>query len=1153
MEKKGEAKRLFLSLFIAIMLCVGLISISYAASSDDSQASDSIPSLVWGFLRGLFRFFIGEVIAGDGYGYNGGPVCGNNVVEAGEDCEPRNQGCCGSICQFIPASAIYMCRDAESGRACDLPDYCPGGTAECPDQVLPDTAVCRNAAADCDIAENCDGTSKDCPQNKFKEEGTLCRPVEDPECDTAEYCTGSTASCPLNTGAPDETPCGESPSGDCDLQDVCLDTECASKVKPYGEQCYWDDTSKDCDKDSFCTGSGASCPPHYLPSSVECRPAGTNANDADCDVAEYCTGSSDECPLADYYKNVGDQCGTAPGVCKNWKECDGNGNCIDPDPPNKPVDTPCGGQVDQSTCTDLDRCDGAGYCADSYLDSGECRAETECKYAAYCDGTAGCPASTNKPEDWDCGEDHPENPCHDHDICVLGYCYTQNYKDQFEVCVPEGSQLLLVCEKETQCDANGNCNIHVPKPGGDTVVCSVPNPPCKPSTEYCDGQNTVCPGPDDPPPAVGEDCADPRGPCDQQPVCVGYDCNYPGPYPYGTVCASSGCGGTICDGKGFACQYENPDLQFVLPNGTVCRDAVDVCDLVEKCTGTSPLCPFNTYKEVGVLCAGYLCSNTGGGDNAYNVTDFKLPSQGYCDGIGSCDWAIEGVDSCDLAEGTTQEGTNLGVCEDEVATCIDTCTDTLDNDNDGCTDSTDSDCGGSELGNCDDTLDNDCDGLTDEFDPDCFECTPGATQDCGSGTCAGTQTCVAGFWADCTTKVADCGTCCICEDNNNPAPQYDETQDSDCSVYDCDPLDEACTDYNDVQYCKGINDCADANEDCNDYSYEDEFTVCAGYLCSNTGGGDNAYNAGDFRLPSQGYCDNNGNCDFAIQEVGSCLAEGSTQEGTNLGVCIDDTATCIDTCTDTLDNDNDGCADGIDVDCGGIETSCDGLDDNCNGVIDEGFTNENCQYVCQNNGYVWTNNGGTLNCCGNDAGEDNPYQSTETNCNDGNDNDCDGLTDYNDPDCDSDGDGVPDDVDMCPGTTYWETPEGLRPNHYDSSNMDLTTTYGCSGEQILFCKPGANNGELTWGMTPGTLNVWISQTGWSLDCQVNGIVALEGEQKALLENTDGDILVDIIDFDNDNDGIVDSQDSEPESTPAVAGQQGTGKPDWWCEKHPGKC
>jgi hypothetical protein len=279
----------------------------------------------------------------------------------------------------------------------------------------------------------------------------------------------------------------------------------------------------------------------------------------------------------------------------------------------------------------------------------------------------------------------------------------------------------------------------------------------------------------------------------------------------------------------------------------------------------------------------------------------------------------------------------------------------------------------------------------------------------------------------------------------------------------------------------------------------------------------------------------------------------STQEGTSLGVCIDGIATCIDTCTDTLDNDGDTCTDSIDVDCGGTETSCDGLDDNCNGVIDEGFTNENCQYVCQNNGYVWTNNGGNLNCCGNDAGEDNPYQPTETSCNDGNDNDCDGDTDYADSDCDSDGDGIPDDEDMCPGTdTTWTPSEGRRSNHYDNTNIDYVATHGCGADQILFCKPGNNNGELKWGITQGTLNVWISQTGWSLDCQVNGIVALEGEAKDFFEDTDNAGMPDILDGDNDNDGVGDGEDdmvedSDPPGTP------GHGKPDWWCDNHPGKC
>ena len=87
---------------------------------------------------------------------------------------------------------------------------------------------------------------------------------------------------------------------------------------------------------------------------------------------------------------------------------------------------------------------------------------------------------------------------------------------------------------------------------------------------------------------------------------------------------------------------------------------------------------------------------------------------------------------------------------------------------------------------------------------------------------------------------------------------------------------------------------------------------------------------------------------------------------------------------------------------------CDGLDNDCDNEVDEDFTDDECQYVCEIN-YVWTNNNGNLNCCGDDANEDNPYETFETSCNDGNDNDCDGLIDLNDLDCvtcvDNDEDG----------------------------------------------------------------------------------------------------------------------------------------------------
>jgi len=94
---------------------------------------------------------------------------------------------------------------------------------------------------------------------------------------------------------------------------------------------------------------------------------------------------------------------------------------------------------------------------------------------------------------------------------------------------------------------------------------------------------------------------------------------------------------------------------------------------------------------------------------------------------------------------------------------------------------------------------------------------------------------------------------------------------------------------------------------------------------------------------------------------------------------------------------------------------------------------------------------------------------------------------------DDDGDGVPDTDDKCPETIDWNLENPPKSNHYDSSNMNLLETYGCSGEQILACKPGKNKGELKFGLSQGTLNIWIAQdpNSWALDCQVKGQVTQE--------------------------------------------------------------
>ncbi|MBN1169495.1 right-handed parallel beta-helix repeat-containing protein [Candidatus Micrarchaeota archaeon] len=174
---------------------------------------------------------------------------------------------------------------------------------------------------------------------------------------------------------------------------------------------------------------------------------------------------------------------------------------------------------------------------------------------------------------------------------------------------------------------------------------------------------------------------------------------------------------------------------------------------------------------------------------------------------------------------------------------------------------------------------------------------------------------------------------------------------------------------------------------------------------------------------------------------------------------------------------------------------------------------------------------------------------------------------------DSDGDGVPDSVDKCPGTILPDTVQDtLRPNHYicdvqgnfltntgstknpviGNSNYTIVDTYGCSCAQILYCKPGGAQGEQRFGCTSGTLSIWINQEAWARDCQIGGIVAMPGEAKSIFEDTDGSLIPDILDGDDDNDGVWDVEDSEPDSKPDAKGNP-TGKPDWWCAKNPSKC
>jgi hypothetical protein len=79
----------------------------------------------------------------------------------------------------------------------------------------------------------------------------------------------------------------------------------------------------------------------------------------------------------------------------------------------------------------------------------------------------------------------------------------------------------------------------------------------------------------------------------------------------------------------------------------------------------------------------------------------------------------------------------------------------------------------------------------------------------------------------------------------------------------------------------------------------------------------------------------------------------------------------------------------------GTDNDCDGLDNNCNGATDENYVpnTTNCgQGVCAAVGQLICVGGATQNTC-------TPGTPSAEICDDGLDNDCDGLTDGADPDC----------------------------------------------------------------------------------------------------------------------------------------------------------